>query len=83
MGSISIVGAVSPQGGDFSDAVAVNTLQIVQVFWALSKNLAKRKHFPSIDWTLSYSRCVEALLPWFNQTNKSYVVFRDMLRKLL
>ncbi|CAL5971986.1 Vacuolar_ATP synthase catalytic subunit A [Hexamita inflata] len=83
IGSISIVGAVSPQGGDFSDAVAVNTLQIVQVFWALSKNLAKRKHFPSVDWTLSYSRCVDSLQAWFNQTNKNFLIYRDVMRKLL
>lgn len=82
-GSVSIVGAVSPQGGDFSDAVAVNTLQIVQVFWALSKNLAKRKHFPSVDWTLSYSRCIDSLSNWFNITNKEFLVYRDQMRKLL
>lgn len=83
IGSISIVGAVSPQGGDFSDAVAVNTLQIVQVFWALSKNLAKRKHFPSVDWTLSYSRCIDSLQKWFNDFDKQYMNYRDQMRKLL
>lgn len=83
IGSISIVGAVSPQGGDFSDAVAVNTLQIVQVFWALSKTLAKRKHFPSVDWTLSYSRCVDSLKKWFEAKDPEYLKCRDTLRKLL
>ncbi|KAH0574306.1 Vacuolar ATP synthase catalytic subunit A [Spironucleus salmonicida] len=79
-GSITIIGAVSPQGGDFSDAVAVNTLQIVAVFWALSKNLAKRKHFPSVDWTLSYSRCIDGLSKWFSP---EFLRQREILQKLL
>lgn len=53
-GSVSIVGAVSPPGGDFSDPVTTATLGIVQVFWGLDKKLAQRKHFPSINWLLSY-----------------------------
>ncbi|KAG0419430.1 V-type proton ATPase catalytic subunit A, partial [Dictyocoela roeselum] len=53
-GSVSIVGAVSPPGGDFSDPVTSATLGIVQVFWGLDKKLAQRKHFPSINWNLSY-----------------------------
>ena len=55
-GSVSIVGAVSPPGGDFSDPVTSATLGIVQVFWGLDKKLAQRKHFPSINWLISY-RC--------------------------
>lgn len=55
-GSVSIVGAVSPPGGDFSDPVTAATLSIVQVFWGLDKKLAQRKHFPSINWLISY-RC--------------------------
>ena len=54
-GSITIVGAVSPPGGEFSDPVTSATLDIVQVFWGLDKKLAQRKHFPSIDWNISYS----------------------------
>jgi V-type H+-transporting ATPase subunit A len=54
-GSVTIVGAVSPPGGDFSDPVTSATLSIVQVFWGLDKKLAQRKHFPSINWNLSYS----------------------------
>lgn len=53
-GSVSIVGAVSPPGGDFSDPVTSATLGIVQVFWGLDKKLAQRKHFPSINWLISY-----------------------------
>lgn len=54
-GSITIVGAVSPPGGDFTDPVTTNTLTIVQVFWGLDKKLAQRKHFPSLDWNKSSS----------------------------
>ncbi|KFV64411.1 V-type proton ATPase catalytic subunit A, partial [Dryobates pubescens] len=54
-GSVSIVGAVSPPGGDFSDPVTSATLGIVQVFWGLDKKLAQRKHFPSLNWLISYS----------------------------
>merc|ERR1719197_1529954 len=67
-GSISIVGAVSPPGGDFTDPVTSATLSIVQVFWGLSKKLAQRKHFPSIDWTISFSKYVTILCPFF-ETN--------------
>jgi len=55
VGSISIVGAVSPPGGGFSDPVNAATLDIVQVFWGLDKKLAQRKHFPSVNWNISYS----------------------------
>ena len=54
-GSVTIVGAVSPPGGDFSDPVTTATLNIVQVFWGLDKKLAQRKHFPSVNWKISYS----------------------------
>jgi V-type H+-transporting ATPase subunit A len=63
-GSVSIVGAVSPPGGDFSDPVTTSTLGIVQVFWGLDKKLAQRKHFPSINTSLSYSKYTGALTPW-------------------
>ncbi|MDT8304272.1 MAG: hypothetical protein RQ760_22515, partial [Sedimentisphaerales bacterium] len=54
-GSITIIGAVSPPGGDFSEPVTQNTLRIVKVFWALDAKLAQRRHFPSINWLNSYS----------------------------
>lgn len=54
-GSVTIVGAVSPPGGDFNDPVTSKTLSIVQVFWGLDKKLAQRKHFPSINWLNSFS----------------------------
>ena len=58
-GAVTIVGAVSPPGGDFSEPVTTDTLSIVQVFWGLDKSLAQRKHFPSVDWNKSYSNYVK------------------------
>ena len=55
-GTVTIVGAVSPPGGDFSDPVTAATLSIVQVFWGLDKKLAQRKHFPSVNWGISYTK---------------------------
>jgi V-type H+-transporting ATPase subunit A len=57
-GSVTIVGAVSPPGGDFGDPVTSATLGIVQVFWGLDKKLAQRKHFPSVNWSISYSKYI-------------------------
>jgi V/A-type H+-transporting ATPase subunit A len=64
MGSISIVGAVSPPGGDFSEPVTQNTLRIVKTFWALDASLAERRHFPAINWNESYSLYRNQLDPW-------------------
>jgi len=64
-GSISVIGAVSPPGGDFSEPVTQNTLRIVKTFWALDSDLAERRHFPAIDWNDSYSLYREQLDPWF------------------
>jgi V/A-type H+-transporting ATPase subunit A len=64
-GSVSVVGAVSPPGGDFSEPVTQNTLRVVKVFWALSKDLASRRHFPAIDWLTSYSLYQETLDEWY------------------
>ena len=66
-GSISVIGAVSPPGGDFSEPVTQNTLRIVKCFWALDADLAERRHFPSIDWNESYSLYREQLDPWFTE----------------
>jgi V-type H+-transporting ATPase subunit A len=60
-GTVTIVGAVSPPGGDFSDPVTAATLSIVQVFWGLDKKLAQRKHFPSVNWLTSYSKYMKVL----------------------
>jgi V/A-type H+-transporting ATPase subunit A len=64
-GSVTVVGAVSPPGGDFSEPVTQNTLRIVKTFWALDADLAERRHFPSINWNESYSLYTDQLDPWF------------------
>jgi V/A-type H+-transporting ATPase subunit A len=65
-GAISAIGAVSPPGGDLSEPVTQATLRIVKVFWGLSASLAYKRHFPAIDWLLSYSLYVERLSDWFD-----------------
>jgi V/A-type H+-transporting ATPase subunit A len=68
-GSVSVVGAVSPPGGDFSEPVTQNTLRICKVFWALDADLAHRRHFPSINWLTSYSLYGENVSDWWeNET---------------
>jgi len=64
-GSVSVIGAVSPPGGDFSEPVTQNTLRIVKTFWALDADLAERRHFPAINWNESYSLYRDQLDPWF------------------
>ncbi|AFZ73159.1 ATP synthase subunit A [Natronobacterium gregoryi] len=64
-GTISVVGAVSPPGGDFSEPVTQNTLRIVKTFWALDADLAERRHFPAINWNESYSLYKDQLDPWW------------------
>jgi V/A-type H+-transporting ATPase subunit A len=68
MGSVSVIGAVSPPGGDFSEPVTQNTLRVTHVFWALDAKLADRRHFPSINWLTSYSLYTESLSRWFRET---------------
>lgn len=82
-GSISIVGAVSPPGGDFSDPVTTATLGIVQVFWGLDKKLAQRKHFPSINTTLSYSKYTNSLNSYYEKEFPEFPHLRDRIRELL
>jgi len=64
IGSVTIVGAVSPPGGDFSEPVSQNTLRVTRVFWALDASLAGRRHFPAINWLTSYSLYAEDLAEW-------------------
>ncbi len=64
-GSVSIIGAVSPPGGDFSEPVTQSTLRVTKVFWALDAKLAQRRHFPSINWLTSYSLYPDALNGWY------------------
>lgn len=82
-GSISIVGAVSPPGGDFTDPVTVSTLAIVQVFWGLDKKLAQRKHFPSVNWNISTSNYERQLDPYFNGFDPDFSHLRTQIKKIL
>lgn len=66
-GSITAIGAVSPQGGDLSEPVSQTTLRIVKVFWGLSSALAYKRHFPAIDWLISYSLYADKLTDWYNE----------------
>jgi V/A-type H+/Na+-transporting ATPase subunit A len=66
-GSITVIGAVSPPGGDFSEPVTQNTLRIVKVFWALDAKLSQRRHFPSINWLTSYSLYTQGLDNWYSE----------------
>ena len=66
-GSVSIIGAVSPQGGDFSEPVTQNTKRFVRCFWGLDKSLAYSRHFPAIHWLTSYSEYIMDLAPWYNE----------------
>jgi len=67
VGSISVIGAVSPPGGDLSEPVTQNTLRIVRVFWALDTKLRERRHFPSINWLTSYTMYDKQLSGWYKQ----------------
>jgi len=82
-GSVSIVGAVSPPGGDFSDPVTSATLGIVQVFWGLDKKLAQRKHFPSVDWLRSYSKYMKALDDYYERNFPEFVALRTKVKEIL
>jgi len=83
-GSITIIGAVSPPGGDFSEPVTQNTLRIVKVFWALDAKLAQRRHFPSINWLNSYSLYTKGLTDWYNENvSTEWVKLRDDAMDLL
>jgi V-type H+-transporting ATPase subunit A len=83
VGSVTIVGAVSPPGGDFSDPVTSATLGIVQVFWGLDKKLAQRKHFPSINWLISYSKYVRALEDFYDREYPEFITLRTKVKEIL
>jgi V-type H+-transporting ATPase subunit A len=82
-GSVTIVGAVSPPGGDFADPVTASTLSIVQVFWGLDKKLAQRKHFPSVNWLVSYSKYINALEPFYESVDPEFTRLRKVAREIL
>lgn len=82
-GSVTIVGAVSPPGGDFSDPVTSATLGIVQVFWGLDKKLAQRKHFPSVNWLQSYSKYMRALEEHYDANYPEFITYRTKVKEIL
>ncbi len=77
-GSVSVIGAVSPAGGDTSEPVSQNTLRAARVFWALDASLASRRHFPSVNWLQSYSLYLDDLGPWYRkELSKEFVTLRQ------
>ena len=83
-GSVSIIGAVSPQGGDFSEPVTQNTKRFVRCFWGLDKSLAYARHFPAIHWLTSYSEYLLDLAPWYNEhISPKFVDDRNRLMAIL
>lgn len=83
-GSVTIIGAVSPQGGDFSEPVTQNTKRFVRCFWGLDKSLAYARHFPAIQWMSSYSEYLIDLSPWYTEhVNSKFVDYRNRLVYLL
>ena len=83
-GSVTIIGAVSPPGGDFSEPVTQSTLRVTKVFWALDSKLAQRRHFPSINWLTSYSLYLNTLEPWYAKhiATDWYSLVGEMMRVL-
>lgn len=83
-GSVSVIGAVSPPGGDFSEPVTQNTLKITRVFWALDSTLADRRHFPAINWLTSYSLYKDKVAKWFEEkVAKNWMILRDDAMSIL
>ena len=83
-GTLSVIGAVSPPGGDISEPVSQATLRIVKVFWGLDSSLAYKRHFPAVNWLTSYSLYLDTLEPWFAQhVAKDWVELRAKLMGLL
>lgn len=83
-GTLSVIGAVSPPGGDISEPVSQATLRIVKVFWGLDSNLAYRRHFPAINWLTSYSLYSNSLGNWFDQSvNDKWMEYRARIMRLL
>ncbi len=83
-GSVTIIGMVSPAGGDFSEPVTQASMQYTKAFWALDPTLAYRRHFPAISWTMSYSRYVDAVEPWWrdNVSGDWFFLRQEALRVL-
>ena len=82
-GSVTIIGAVSPQGSDFSEPVTQNTKRFVRCFWALDKSLAYARHYPAIDWNTSYSEYIEDLSDYFNNVSPDFMELRQEMSSIL
>jgi len=83
-GSMTIIGAVSPQGNDFSEPVTQNTKRFIRCFWALEKSLAYSRHYPAINWTTSYSEYLTDLDGWFTKNvNPGFVKCRARIKTIL
>lgn len=83
-GSVSVVGAVSPPGGDFSEPVTQHTKRFIRVFWALDKSLASARHFPAINWLDSYSEYIEDVADWWREkVGKDWLAMRTEAMELL
>ena len=83
-GSVTVIGAVSPQGGDFSEPVTQNTKRYVRTFWGLDRALAYARHFPSINWLTSYSEYADDLKPWYDEhVGPEFVNSRHQIAHLL
>lgn len=84
VGSVSAIGAVSPPGGDLSEPVSQATLRIVKVFWGLSASLAYKRHFPAIDWLISYSLYADRMAEWYSQkVGADFVRLRAFIMNVL
>lgn len=84
VGSVTIIGAVSPQGADFSEPVTQNTKRFVRSFWALDKSLAYARHFPAINWNLSYSEYLDDLKKWYdNNVDRKFIPLRAEMMSIL
>jgi V/A-type H+-transporting ATPase subunit A len=83
-GSVSIIGAVSPQGGDFSEPVTQNTQRYIRCFWALDRQLAYARHYPAINWITSYSEYLAELEPWYKEhVHPDFMRCRNGLMRIL
>ncbi len=83
-GSVTIIGAVSPQGSDFSEPVTQNTKRFVRCFWALDKSLAYARHYPAINWTSSYSEYIDELVPYYDkEVGEDFLMLRQEISNIL
>jgi len=84
VGSVTIIGAVSPQGADFSEPVTQNTKRFVRSFWALDKSLAYARHFPAINWNISYSEYLDDLKKWYDtNVDRKFIPLRAEMMSIL